>query len=99
MAFDKNDHSAQPRPIGRFKQSANDVKVIDCPGGMQVYIGIEAYFLNWIIITFYIICDAILRAERRHSQHERQEKLGDARMVSARKLFRPSCFQVSSCCI
>ncbi|XP_046452894.1 putative defense protein isoform X2 [Daphnia pulex] len=35
MAFDKNDHSAHPRPIGRFKQSANDVKVIDCPGGMQ----------------------------------------------------------------
>jgi hypothetical protein len=37
MAFDKNDHSANPRPIGRFKQSANDVKVMDCPGGMQVY--------------------------------------------------------------
>ncbi|XP_046651975.1 putative defense protein [Daphnia pulicaria] len=35
MAFDKNDHSANPRPIGRFKQSANDVKVMDCPGGMQ----------------------------------------------------------------
>jgi hypothetical protein len=36
MAFDKSDHSANPRAIGTFKQFINDGKVMDCPGGMQV---------------------------------------------------------------
>jgi hypothetical protein len=53
MAFDKNDHSAHPRPIGRFKQSANDVKVMDCPGGMQVYKSMLIFSTE--LITFYTL--------------------------------------------